>query len=82
MTSTVGLALDAEMALATLSDDDHQEVMELVVAALVDPNSWPLPGGWDWGLRWGPRLRIVFTVYLGGIDVVALGANDGSSQAA
>lgn len=54
MTYTVDLALDVEMALATLSDDDHQEAMELVAAALVDPNSWPVPGRWDRALRYWP----------------------------
>lgn len=49
--------------------------MELIAAAPVNPKSWPTPGGWDWALRSGPRLWIVFTAHLGGIWVVSLGAN-------
>ncbi|MFG2351805.1 hypothetical protein [Streptomyces phaeochromogenes] len=82
MTYTVDLALDVEEALAALSDDDRQEVMELIAAALVDPNSWPTLGGWDWTLRSGSRLWVVFAAYLDGIGIVAFGANDELAQAA
>ncbi|MFD4540780.1 hypothetical protein [Streptomyces bauhiniae] len=82
MVYTVDLALDVEKALAKLSDDDHQQVMELIAAALVEPNSCPTPGGWGWALRLGPRLWIVFTACLDGIDVVSLGANEDLAPAA
>lgn len=82
MTYAVDLALDVEKDLAKLSVDDHQEVMQLIAAALVDPNSWPVPGGWNWALRSGPQLWIVFTAYLDGINIVGLGSNNDLLQAA
>jgi hypothetical protein len=75
----VDLALDVEKALARLSDDERQEAMEFIASALVDFKSWPAPGGWDWTLRSGPRLWIVFTAYLGGVWIVSLGASDDRS---
>ncbi|MFJ6392804.1 hypothetical protein ACIQJT_34980 [Streptomyces sp. NPDC091972] len=75
MTYAVNLEFDVEKALATLSDDDQREVMELIAAALVAPDSWPALGGWDGVLRSGPRMWIMFTAYLDGIDVVAIGVS-------
>ncbi|MFD7677053.1 hypothetical protein [Streptomyces sp. NPDC060187] len=82
MTYTVDLAPEVEKVLATLADDGRQEVMELIAAALVNPKCWPMLGGWDWTLRSGPRLWVVFTAYLDGIDIVALGSNGDLAQAA
>ncbi|MEU6379586.1 hypothetical protein [Streptomyces sp. NPDC046909] len=82
MTYTVDLAVEVEQALTELSDDDRQEVMELIAGALVDPNSWPAPDGWSWALRAGPRLWMVFTADLDGIEVISLGEIDVALQAA
>lgn len=82
MTYRVDLAVEVDEALAELYRDGRQEVMELIAAALADPNSWPARGGWDWGLRSGARLWIMFTAYQDGIDVIALGEIDDLLQAA
>ncbi|MEU6351017.1 hypothetical protein ABZ896_17030 [Streptomyces sp. NPDC047072] len=56
--------------------------MELIAEVLVDPNSWPAPGGWVWTLRTGPRLWIMFTAYLDGIEVISIGEIDALVQTA
>ncbi|MCX5336864.1 hypothetical protein [Streptomyces sp. NBC_00140] len=76
------LAVQVDEALMGLSDDDRQEVMELIAEALVDPNSWPAPDGWTWALRAGPRMWMVFTADLDGIDVLAIGEIDVALHAA
>jgi hypothetical protein len=42
----VELAVRVEEALDGLPEHGRQEVMEVIAAALVRPDSWPLPGCW------------------------------------
>lgn len=73
MTYMVDLAPRAEEALAELPAEGRQEVMETIAAALVQPESWPPPGGGDGALWFGPRSWVAFTAYLDGIEVYDLG---------
>ncbi|MEU8034482.1 hypothetical protein AB0C13_38960 [Streptomyces sp. NPDC049099] len=73
MPYSVDLAFRVEEALAELSENGRQEVMETIAAALVGPGSWPAPGRWDGVLRFGSRCWVAFTAYDDGIEVYDVG---------
>ncbi|MEU2718503.1 hypothetical protein [Streptomyces sp. NPDC007205] len=39
----------------------------------MDSGSWPVPGGWDRGLRFGWRCWVALTAYVDGIEVYDAG---------
>ena len=80
MTYRVELAVQVEDTLATLPAEEHHEVMATIAAVLVQPDTWPEPGGWDIAVRSGPRLWVGFAAYLDGIDIVSLGRSAGEGK--
>lgn len=69
----VDLAVEVEEALKDLPEDGRQEVMGVIAAALVRPDSWPPPGGWAGAVRFGARSWVAFSAYVGGIVVYDVG---------
>ncbi|MER6567019.1 hypothetical protein ABT288_12680 [Streptomyces sp. NPDC001093] len=73
MTYRVDLAVRAEDALAELLEQERQEVMETIAAALVRRDVWPPLGGWEGAVLHRRRWWVAFTAYADGIEVYALG---------
>ncbi|MFF5984397.1 hypothetical protein ACFY78_36700 [Streptomyces olindensis] len=69
----VELAIQVEDALAELPEEGRREVMELIATALVRPEAWPAPGGWDAATLFGPWSWITIAAYRDGIDVLDIG---------
>ncbi|GLP72066.1 hypothetical protein TUSST3_86840 [Streptomyces sp. TUS-ST3] len=73
MSYEVDLAVRVEDVLDDLPAEGRREVIETIAAALVRPELWPAPGGWDGTLTFGPRAWVAFTSFLGGIQVYDAG---------
>lgn len=73
MTYEGHLAVRVEDALEELPAEGRREVMDTIAAALAQPARWQEHGGWDGAVVHGPRSWVIFTSYVGGIVVHAIG---------